>query len=730
MMSRYSVEKASQNRHQSELTKPDFAGFASLQVRNVEEVASRYRRNTNAEEVARRMHGTALDCATINATVMSMACLRLYRAKRAGGTVTRSKAAWLRGGGAGAKAAMYAETAGEVEEVNDHPVLTMLRRPNPKQTGSEWTVETFRHKWLFGNALMMKLIGSGQVVGLVNMFPQFVRVQPDEDDLVGGYWYGREATEERFIDADGVIHTKFCPSLHNPYWGEGPLERVIREMDLQEYAIAAEISRWQRGGYPGGHLSLNEATGDQVKLAREEFRRRHVGADKTGDTLITTKASYTPFANAHEMEYVQGMEYIDRRIEQAFGVPESLRRLNEANLASSLTGNKQYIELTIGPALAANAEQWTELLLPEFGVEPGEMWFAYDELSAASKEETRQDVTMYVDKGVWTINDALEEMGFDGIGEAGDVRRYNGVPLDKMGQMPAGPSFSYSPSVSVPPSLSAPATPEPSPKAVESVTVKSWGDLDPYAEGCCGGVHTKDDDRLAEPDAIAQMRTITERWLREQAVRVSGAWIGNPDAVTLEDAEADLARELEPIFAGLFQTGAESGVASVGDADEAFFGTTPEGAVEAIQEPLSLVVEQIRGTTEDGIRSAISQVLESGASPSEAVGIVRESVADSSPARAEMIARTETANAYGMGAHAGWKAAGVTHKEWLLAPNACPICTAMAAGVGGPIPIDEPFAKAGETIIGTDGRNFTVARDVMHEPLHPRDRCTTLPVTE
>jgi hypothetical protein len=73
-------------------------------------------------------------------------------------------------------------------------------------------------------------------------------------------------------------------------------------------------------------------------------------------------------------------------------------------------------------------------------------------------------------------------------------------------------------------------------------------------------------------------------------------------------------------------------------------------------------------------------------------------------------------------------------KRWLLAPDACSVCVALADKLGrngaesGAIPIGEPFVKAGETILGADGKKITAAFYINHEPLHPSDRCTTIPV--
>ena len=58
---------------------------------------------------------------------------------------------------------------------------------------------------------------------------------------------------------------------------------------------------------------------------------------------------------------------------------------------------------------------------------------------------------------------------------------------------------------------------------------------------------------------------------------------------------------------------------------------------------------------------------------------------------------------------------------WTLAGGPCPLCEGIKARVdaaGGSIPLDEPFAVAGEKINGQK-----VPWTVMHKPAHPRCRC-------
>ena len=64
-----------------------------------------------------------------------------------------------------------------------------------------------------------------------------------------------------------------------------------------------------------------------------------------------------------------------------------------------------------------------------------------------------------------------------------------------------------------------------------------------------------------------------------------------------------------------------------------------------------------------------------------------------SPARAELIARTEVRNALGAGGLAGAKAVGMQSKSWLLSNDEgpCPKCESNAAQKW--IPIDKPYVS-------------------------------------
>lgn len=134
---------------------------------------------------------------------------------------------------------------------------------------------------------------------------------------------------------------------------------------------------------------------------------------------------------------------------------------------------------------------------------------------------------------------------------------------------------------------------------------------------------------------------------------------------------------------------------------------------EFVQKTLKDLAKRVRGideTTQTDIQTIIGRQASEGLSTDEVRALIRDAMG-TLPARAEMIARTETATAAEMGNHLAWRASGVVdRKEWLLGPSPCPECQAI---------------HAANSIVDLDGE---FAPGILHPPAHPSCTCATAPV--
>jgi hypothetical protein len=214
---------------------------------------------------------------------------------------------------------------------------------------------------------------------------------------------------------------------------------VAQFSDTENAAIQAEIARWRNGGNPTGVFKLGpETTDEQMRQFRASVRAQSAGVQKHGEYLIVKNADIIGTAKPHEMQYVQGLELSEKRTYDAAGVPESVYRLNAANLASATVGNRQYMMYTIHPTIRSAAEQLTEELLPRFGIAPGEAWFMYDNPVPEDVAEQAVRLLGGVQAGVVRPNEYRRLLGLDPLEDRVNVLRIGGMDLEGVRVQPMG----------------------------------------------------------------------------------------------------------------------------------------------------------------------------------------------------------------------------------------------------------------------------------------------------
>lgn len=142
-----------------------------------------------------------------------------------------------------------------------------------------------------------------------------------------------------------------------------------------------------------------------------------------------------------------------------------------------------------------------------------------------------------------------------------------------------------------------------------------------------------------------------------------------------------------------------------------FDALNPRAAAYVEKRGAALVTE-IEETTRDGLKSVLEDAFTEGMSPTDLAETIRDSF-EFSADRAEMIARTEMADAHVSGTLEGWKESGVVNGKSLILSNDHPgeddCDDAAEMGV---VDLDDDFGGLGDP------------------PLHPFCECDVLPEVE
>lgn len=405
-----------------------------------ESSTSRNNQNTGRdyELVTRGVTGTAYRAATINATVLAGQTLRLFRKVGTGNAkagrkvidkrivkhaTNRGRVKSLIG-----KSAMYASKAGdEVEEVLDHPVLDLIQNPDPIYTGSLWLHMLFWFKEVAGRAYIY--VGerlNGVPVSAYILPSQFAWPILSETGLIEGYYYGRNRSNPMRVPSEDVVYLRQHGSPVHPAGGMSWLFSVMAETDMEAAALQAEAQRWLNGGMPGMVFKAAPTTTDaQMKQINAHLNQSTRGVGKAGSILLLRDTELIQYGTKpHEMQYVEGITTTEKRIYDAAGIPEPIYRLNSANLASATVANAQYMRYTIAPRLATLAGELTELLLPHYGVEPGDMWFCFDDPTQDDQIALAAELRAAELQGIITPNEYRAVMDLEALPDESNVLRY------------------------------------------------------------------------------------------------------------------------------------------------------------------------------------------------------------------------------------------------------------------------------------------------------------------
>ncbi len=646
-----------------------------------------------------------------------------------------------------------AEFGSDFTEVNDeHPLLRLFSRSNPFLNGFDATVLRILHGELTGNAYLHPVIDAN--LGIPSeiwlMPPQWVEIIPDPVTFIRAYKYGAPSAKPVEFKPEEVIHFK-RPHPANLYYGMGKVEaawgvvsanQAVHEMD---HAMYKNRARPDYVGVVKGNPSDEEL--DRLEVAIKETLR---GNDKSGKFILTSADLSLQPMNFPPKD-LAGRDEIVEEIAAVFGVPVSMLKANDPNLASATSGFNQWREGTIAPLLRMDEETLNQTLIPMFGLE-GQAILAYDD-PVRENEQLALTARQVAVAGGWkTPNEARVEEGISPHGnEAANELYLGGIAL---GSSPI------------------PAPMPPMPFALDTSTgsrspiapVGESSALPPVAK-CCD--HAKRSHSHREMWSKAARDPITESKLKpfvrsldealseqvREIVRVINKE-PKPTKATLAKIQAllsktnwnpQLAEVMRPYITDAILAGVDAGGKKI---EAQIRAKMPVGiglSGEKLDRYVDTASTRLVARANEGIRQVFSadvrDLLGEGVSLGEDNQTLANRVqewASGDPDderniqwRALRVARTEVMRAHESAQLDAWNDTGLVEgKRWILAPDACEFCTAAAEQYGdGSHPIEEPFFAKGDAMSGADGGTLSLDYgDVNAPPLHPNCRCDMIPV--
>jgi HK97 family phage portal protein len=338
------------------------------------------------------------------------------------------------------KAAEYGE---DFEVVDDaHPILQLLSKVNPYQNGFDATVLRVLYGELTGNAYIHPVIDQrlGVPVQLWTMPSQFVEVVPGQqgEEFIKEYRYGatEEQKRENTYAPDEVIHFK-RPNPADMYYGIGKVEAAWGAIMANEAIHEMDVAFFANKARPDYLLVVKSpAHDDELERLEVSIDEKLRGSKRTG-RFLTTTADIDLKPLSFPPKDLAGREQIVEEIAAVFGVPVSMLKANDPNLASATVGFASWKQTTILPLLRMDEETLNQNLLPLFNIEE-DAFLAYDNPVSEDERFAFEKLRSMVAGGIMTANEARMREGLEPVEDPmADALLVNGQPLG--GPAPAAP---------------------------------------------------------------------------------------------------------------------------------------------------------------------------------------------------------------------------------------------------------------------------------------------------
>ncbi|MCF1741743.1 phage portal protein [Paradevosia shaoguanensis] len=280
---------------------------------------------------------------------------------------------------------MVAEAANSVPLVveengrrtSDHPVVTLLRRPNPRQSGSELLEAVYAYLQTAGNAYLEAAIVEGQVRGLFCLRPDRMKVVAGKDGWPAAYAYSvgertRQLSQEP-APVPKVLHMALFHPLDDHY-GMAPLEAAQQSLDIHNASAQWNKSLLDNAARPSGALVYSMGEGnlspDQFDRLKTELEEHFAGAMNAGRPMVLEGGLdwKTIALSPRDMDFIEARHGAARDIALAFGVPPMLLGLPGDNTYSNMVeANRALWRQTVMPLVRRVADDLSYWLAPAFG---------------------------------------------------------------------------------------------------------------------------------------------------------------------------------------------------------------------------------------------------------------------------------------------------------------------------------------------------------------------------
>lgn len=317
-------------------------------------------------------------------------------------------------------------------EVEEHPILDLLAKPNSSASGSKVLEAMWAYRLLHGNSYMLA-IGEGDENAPRNP-TELWPLRPDRVTAVVGrsgvvaWEYSvngapKKWTADPIADTSPLMHWKSFNPLDDVY-GMSPLQAAAYSVDQHNAAGAWNKALLDNGAKVGGAFvvgsqggtSTGVLTDAQFERLEDQIRNKMSGARNAGRPLILEGGLdwKAMGLSPQDMDWLNGKNLSAREICGVFGTPPQIVGIQgDSTYANYAEARLAFYEDTVLPMLYEYVDELNTWLLPMFdGTENMRLCVDEDDIPAlASRRESKWGVITAAP--FLTINEKREALGYE-----------------------------------------------------------------------------------------------------------------------------------------------------------------------------------------------------------------------------------------------------------------------------------------------------------------------------
>jgi HK97 family phage portal protein len=317
------------------------------------------------------------------------------------------------------------------KEVEKHPILSLLKKPNPMQTYKTFMRVAVMHRLISGNTYIHANVASTKkIMEMTLMRPDRVRIDVTSSGMPRMYVYTVGGNVYEY-PIDPIEWTSEVLQIKEPnplcdLYGLSPISAA--SMSIAQHNESSEWNKklLENSARPPGVLVMKDRTDsapslspEQLKKIRDDINDKFAGYKNAGKIpVLNFEMEWRSMGlSPTDMDWINGKNTTARDICLAFGVPPQLLGQPEGSTFNNVAEAKlAFYEETIIPLTQNMYSEMAQFITAHTGQEV-EIEPDLDKVSALSlrRETARTSARADVEAGVITINEARAESGYDPV---------------------------------------------------------------------------------------------------------------------------------------------------------------------------------------------------------------------------------------------------------------------------------------------------------------------------